>query len=155
MQQWTASEAQAKANEVLNQNVDRGLEALTLAGEVHRDLSGRTVDVSASIARESVQFLGEVQAAFRQALEEAREIWNRQYTLVQELPRDPMAVTQKAIALSVEGGERAVRLGDAQREAISRFSGNVQGLVDRAGRETQESLAKYADKILKIYGLKN
>jgi len=113
------------------------------------------VDVSASIARESVQFLGEVQAAFRQALEEAREIWNRQYTLVQELPRDPMAVTQKAIALSVEGGERAVRLGDAQREAISRFSGNVQGLVDRAGRETQESLAKYADKVLKIYGLKN
>jgi hypothetical protein len=66
-----------------------------------------------------------------------------------------MGFPQEAIALSWEGGAKITRLGDAQREAISRFAGNVQNLLGRAGRETHETVSTYAGKILTLCKLKN
>jgi hypothetical protein len=155
MAQGNFSNITGKTNEAWSETVNKALEAFTLAGEMNRDVSSRTVDVSSAIARESVQYLGDVQAAIRRGFEEAREIWKQQYTLVQELPQEPMALTQKAVALSWEGGERITRLGDAQREALTRFSGILQNLLEKASRENQESFTLYSEKLLKLYGLKN
>jgi len=135
--------------------LEKAGEALGLTSDVNRDIAGRTVEFGVSIAREGVQYLSEVGVALRQASEGARELWTRQWNLAQEFSTDPMGFPQRAVALSWEGGEKITRLGDAQREAISRFTGNVQDLLDRASRETQETVTKYAGKILALYGLKN
>ena len=126
-----------------------------LTSDVNRDIAGRTVELGVAIAREGVQYLGEVGAALRQASEETRELWVRQWNLAQEFSRDPMGFPEMAIALSWEGGEKITQLGDAQREAISRFAGNVQNLLDRAGRETHETVSTYAGNILTLCRLKN
>src|SRR3972149_6544126 len=105
--------------------------------------------------RGGAQYLNGVGSALREASEGARELWTREWNLAQEFSRDPMGFPQRAVALSWEGGEKITRLGDAQREAISRFTGNVHNLVDRANRETQETVTKYAGKMLALYGLEN
>jgi hypothetical protein len=102
-----------------------------------------------------VQYLGEVQAALRQASADARELWTRQRGIVEELPKDVMGASQKAVVLSWDGGGQMARLVDQQREALTRFGWNVQNLLEKAGRETHETVAKYAEQILALYGLKN
>lgn len=146
-----SNKARDAATDVLN----KALETFSLASDVNRDLSSRTVDASAAIVREGLQYLGDVQGAIRQASDEVRETWGRQWALAQEFPKDPMGLPPKAVALYWEGGEKIIRLGDAQREALSRLTGNVQTLLEKVGTETQESATKYTEKILALYGLKN
>jgi hypothetical protein len=154
MVQQNVGEA-SRAAEACSTTIEKAREALGLTSDVNRDIAGRTAELSAAIAQEGAQYLSEVGVALRQASEGARELWVRQWNLAQEFSRDPMGFPQEAIALSWEGGAKITRLGDAQREAISRFAGNVQNLMDRASRETHETVTKYAGKILALYGLKN
>ncbi|MFQ5989934.1 MAG: hypothetical protein ACE5K9_08470 [Candidatus Methylomirabilales bacterium] len=155
MSQPDFSEITSKANEAWSETLNKALDTFSLAGEVQRDLSGRTVDVNAAIAREGVQYLDEVQGAIRRTSEEARELLNRQWAVAQEFPKDPMGFPQKVVTLYWEEGEKFTQLGDAQVEALTRFTGKVQDLVEQAGKETRESLTKYTEKILALYGLKN
>ena len=145
----------SRAAQACGMTLEKAREALGLTSDVNRDIAGRTVELGVAIAREGVQYLGEVGAALRQASEETRALWTRQWNLAQEFSRDPMGFPQQAVALSWEGGEKITRLGDAQREAISRFAGNVQNLLDRANRETHETVSTYAGKILILCRLKH
>ena len=145
----------SRAAQTCSETLEKAREVLGLTSDVSRDIAGRTAELSAAIVQEGAQYLNEVGSALREASEEARELWTREWNLAQEFSRDPMGFPQRAVALSWEGGEKITRLGDAQREAISRFTGNVHNLVDRANRETQETVTKYAGKILALYGLKN
>jgi len=148
-------EVSSRAAEACSMTLEKAREALGLTSDVNRDIAGRTVELGVAIAQEGAQYLGEAGAALRQASEGARELWVRHWNLAQEFSRDPMGFPQRAVALSWEGGEKITRLGDAQREAISRFAGNVQNLLDRASRETHETVSTYAGKILTLCRLKN
>src|SRR3990172_6205837 len=123
----------SRAAQTCSETLEKAREVLGLTSDVSRDIAGRTAELSAAIVQEG-----------------ARELWTREWNLAQEFSRDPMGFPQRAVALSWEGGEKITRLGDAQREAISRFTGNVHNLVDRANRETQETVTKYAGKILAL-----
>lgn len=155
MVQEAISEINAKANEALADAVNKAVQTLSLASEVNRDLSGRTVEVSAAIAREGVQYLGDVQATLRQASEEAQAFWNRQVAVAQEFPKDPTRSPQKAVALYWEGGEKFARLVDAQWVALTRLTETVQNLLERAGKETRETATKYTEKVLDLYDLRS
>lgn len=155
MVQETISQINAKAHEALTETINKAVQAFSLVSEVNRNLSGRTVEVSAAIAREGVQYLGDVQGTIRQASEEAQDFWNRQLAVAQELPNDPVRFPQKSVALYWEGGEKVARLLDAQREALTRLTETVQNLLDRAGRETRETTTKHTEKILDLYDLRN
>lgn len=144
-----------RAAETCSMPLEKAREALGLISDVGRDIAGRTAELNAAIVQEGAQYLSEVWSALREASEGARELWTREWNLAQEFSQDPIGFPQKAVALSWEGGENISRLGDAQRGAISRFAGNVQNLLDRANRETQETVTKYAGKILALYGLKH
>ncbi len=155
MAQESISEITQRAYDAWKETLDKTLEAFALAGEANRDLSSRTVDVTAAIAREGVDYLSELQGSIRQASEEARELLVRQWTLAQEFPKDPAGSPQKAVALSWEGGEKAVRLGDAQLQAFNRFTDSVQNLVEKASRENRETVTTHTEKFLSLYDLKN
>lgn len=155
MNQPDFTEITSKANEAWTETVDKALSTFSLVSEVQRELSGRTVDVNAAVAREGVQYLDEVQGAIRRASEEARELLNRQWAVAQEFPKDPTAFPEKVVRLYWEEGEKFTTLGDAQVEALTRYIGNLQNLLERAGKETRESLTKYTEKVLALYGLKN
>jgi propanediol dehydratase small subunit len=144
-----------RTTEAWNGTLNKALDAFTLTSDLNRDISSRGVDLNAAIAREGAQYASDVQAAFRQASEEARQLWVRQSELVQEVPKDVMAASQKAVALYWEGSEQITRLGEQQRQAVNRLTGNVQHLLERAGEEARETLTKFSEKILKLYGLKN
>jgi uncharacterized protein YPO0396 len=144
-----------RTTEALNGTVNKTLEAFAMTGDFNRDISGRGVDLNAAIAREGVQYASDVQAALRQASDEARQLWTRQTEVVQDAPKDVMAATQKAVALSWEGGEQITRLGELHRQALSRFADKVQHLLEQTGEETRETFTKFSEKILKLYGLKN
>ncbi len=155
MIQGNGTEFSNRAYEAWKETLDKTLEAFSVTSEANRDLSDRTVDMTAAIAQQGVQYLSEVQGAIRQASEEARELLIRQWTLAQEFPKDPMGSPQKALALSWEGGEKITRLGDVQLEVLNRFSGNVQNLLEKASRETRETVTNHTEKVLALYDLKN
>jgi uncharacterized protein YPO0396 len=149
------AEITSKATETWNGTVNKALEAFAMTSDFNRDVSGRGVDLNAAIAREGAQYASDVQAAIRQASDEARKFWTRQTEALQDVPKDVMAATQKAVALSWEGGEQITRLGEIQRQALSRFADKVQHLLEQAGEETREAFTKYSQMVLKLYGLKN
>ena len=155
MVQENFGEMTNKATETWNGTVNKALEAFAMTSDFNRDISGRGVDLNAAIAREGVQYASDVQAALRQSSDEARQLWTRQTEVVQDAPKDVMAATQKAVALSWEGGEQITRLGELHRQALSRFADKVQHLLEQAGEETRETFTKYSQKVLKLYGLKN
>lgn len=155
MAQENISEITQRAYDAWKETLDKTLEAFSLASEANRDLSSRTVDVTAAIAREGVEYLGELQGSIRQASEDARELLVRQWTLAQEFPKDPAGSPQKAVALSWEGGEKIVRLGDAQVQAFNRFTDSVQNLLEKASKETRETVTNHTEKFLALYDLKN
>lgn len=149
------AEMTSRATQAWTGTLEKTREAFALTSDVNRDIAGRTAGLSMAIAREGVQYLGELQAALRQASADARELWTRQRGIVEELPKDVMGASQKAVVLSWDGGGQIARLVDHQREALTRFGWNVQSLLEKAGRETHETVAKYAEQILVLYGLKN
>ncbi len=155
MVQENFKEITGKATQMWNGTFDKVLEAFAVASAFNRDISGRSANLSSAITREGVQYLGDVQAALRQASEEARHLWTRQSEVVQEVPKDVMAASQKAVALYWDGAEQIARLGDAQREALTRYTGNVQNLLEKISEETRETFTKYSEQIVKLYGLKN
>jgi hypothetical protein len=150
----TVAEFTTKANETVTETLTKAFEAFSLTSEINRDWSGRTVEVSAAIARGGVQYLVDVHGAIRQASEEAQQLWNRQCAVAQEFSTDPIRFPQKAVALTWEGGEQVAHLADVQREALTRFTATVQDLLDRARRETQETATRYTEKILDLYDLR-
>jgi hypothetical protein len=155
MAEQSLGEIRGKAAQACGTTLEKAREALGLTSDVNRDIAGRTVKLGVAIAREGIQYLGEVGAALRQASEETQELWTRQWNLAQEFSRDPMGFPEKAVALSWEGGEKITRVGEAQREAISRFAGNVRNLLDRASTEAHQSVSTYAGKMLMLCRLKN
>lgn len=155
MAQWSFNDLVSRPHEVWKETVDRTLEAFSLVSEANRDLSSQTVDVTAALAREGVQYFDELQGSIREASEEAREFAVRQWNLAQEFPKDPVASPQKAVALSWEGGEKITRLGDAQLQALNRFAGSVQNLLEKATKQTRETVTSHTEKILSLYELKN
>ncbi len=155
MTQWSFADIVSRPQEVWKETLDKALEAFSLATEANRSLSSQTVDVTAAIAREGVQYLDEIQGSIRQASEDAREFLGRQLSLAQEFPKDPAGAPQKAVALSLEGGEKVTRLGDAQLQALNRFADSIQTLLEKAGKETRETVTNHTEKILSLYELKN
>ncbi len=155
MVQGQVAEITHKAQETWTETLNKALEACSLASEVQRTLLGQSVEASAAIAREGIRYLGEVQGTLRQASEEAREFVTQQWAMTQELPKDALASSQKVVALYWQGGEKLSRLGETQLEALNRFTGAVQNLLGKAGKESQETLVKYTERILSLYGLKN
>lgn len=135
--------------------IEKAGEVLTLTSDVNRDISGRSIELSVAMARAGVQYLGEMQAALGHASEEARQLWSRQWEVVQEVSKDVMAPAQKAVALSGEWGGQITRLADHQRQALTRFTGSVQHLLEKAGQEHREAVTKCSEKILTLYGLKD
>ena len=144
-----------RTTEVLNGTLNKALDAFALTSDLNRDISGRSVELNAAIAREGIHYASGVQAALRQASEEARQLWTRQSEVVQEVPKDVMAASQKAVALYWEGGEQITRLGEQHRQALNRLAGNVQHLLEQAGEEARDTFTKFSEKVLKLYGLKN
>jgi len=128
MVQENFGEMTNKATETWNGTVNKALEAFAMTSDFNRDISGRGVDLNAAIAREGVQYASDVQAALRQASDEARQLWTRQTEVVQDAPKDVMAATQKAVALSGRGASR------------SRVSGSCTGRRS-AGSPTRSSIS--------------
>src|SRR3970282_1704395 len=155
MVQENFGEMTNKATETWNGAVNKALEAFAMTSDFNRDISGRGVDLNAAIAREGVAYPRDVQAAVRQSSDEARQLWTRQTEVVQDGPKDVMAATQKAVALSWEGGEQITRLGELHRQALSRFADKVQHLLEQAREKTRATFTKYSQKVLKLYGLKD
>lgn len=155
MMQGQVAEITTRAQETWTETLNKALEAYSLASDVQRTLLGQSVETSAAIAREGIRYLGEVQGALRQASEEAREFMTQQWALTQEFPKDALASFQKAVTLYWQEGEKLNRLGEVQLEALNRLAGTVQNLLGKAGKEAQETLVKYTEKVLSLYGLKN
>lgn len=155
MVQGNVTEISNKAHEVLTDTLNRALEAFSVGTELNKNLWGQASDVSAAVAREGMQYLGDLQGTLRQASEQALEIWNRQWTLAQDFPKDPMSFPQKAATLCWQEGDKMIRLGDAQRGTLSRYTGSLQNHLEKSGTETRETFAKYTEKLLTLYDLKN
>jgi len=129
--------------------------ALALEGVAISQAQGKKVlesafELGAVNAKESLKYAEELRGRLTDAAATANTLVKEQVALWGELPKDPVAATQKVIAASVEGARKALEVG---AEALKSYVALVNDLWARGEQASQETREQYVAFIGKVQAI--
>ena len=131
--------------------------ALTVEGVATAQAQGKkllesALELGAASAKDGLKYAEELRAHVTDATSALNERVRAQVVLWSELPKDPVAATQKVIAASVEGSRRALEVGAEALTGYVRLVNDLWARVERASQETREQSFAVMDKLQAIVG---
>src|SRR3970040_809032 len=102
--------------QLMADSVAMALEGVALSQAEGKRLLENALELGAASARESVKSAEELRGRLTDATGSVNALVKEQVAVWGELPKDPVAATQKVIAASVEGSRRGLELGAARRK---------------------------------------
>ncbi|MBI2903506.1 MAG: hypothetical protein HYY12_07955 [Candidatus Methylomirabilis oxyfera] len=129
--------------------------ALALEGVAISQAQGKKVlesafELGSVNAKESLKYAEELRGRLTDAAATANTLVKEQVALWGELPKDPVAATQKVIAASVEGARKALEVG---AEALKSYVALVNDLWARGEQASQETREQYVAFIGKLQAI--
>jgi len=126
--------------------------SLTLEGFAVSQAQGKqwlesAFEVSAASAKDSLKYAEELRGRLTEATSTASELLKEQAGLFNELPKDPVAATQKVIAGYVEGSRRALEVGAEALKGYVALLNDVWARLEKASQETREGTVAYIGKL--------
>jgi hypothetical protein len=109
-----------------------------------------TFELGAASAKDSLKYAEELRGRLAEATSTANELLKEQVALFNELPKDPVAATQKVISAYVEGSRKALEVG---AEALKGYVTLVNEVWSRLEKSSQETRAQYVAFVTKLQGI--
>ena len=140
----------APVQRLLSDSVSLALEGLAISQDQGKKLLENALELGAANAKDSLKYAEELRGRFTEATSTANELLKEQFTLFNEVPKDPVAATQKVIAGYVEGSRKVLEVG---AEALKGYVNLVNDLWSRLEKASQESRENYVTFVSKLQAL--
>jgi hypothetical protein len=124
------------------QVTSRTFETMVAWSDANQRVLREMVDLGTGAARESLRLYADLQRNGLEALRDAQGVTARWQQAWREVPGDPAAWWQKAVAEGVHGTQQTFRLVEENAQALTRTAERLQQATEQAGKVIQESLTE-------------
>jgi hypothetical protein len=126
--------------QLMADSVAMALEGVALSQDQGKRLLENALELGAANAKDSLKYAEELRGRLTDATSTANALVKEQVAVWGELPKDPVAATQKVIAASIEGSRKALEVG---AEALKGYVSVVNDLWSRLEKASQETREQY------------
>lgn len=140
----------APVQQLWSDSVSLVIEGLTASQAQGKKWLESTLEIGATTAKESLKYAEELRGRLTEATSAANDVLKGQAALFNELPKDPVAATQKVISGYVEGSRKALEVG---AEALKSYVGLVNDAwarLEKASQEARENYVAFVNKVQSI-----
>ncbi len=128
-------------------SVSMALEGFAVSQAQGKQWLESTFELGAANAKDSLKYAEELRGRLTDATNTASELVKEQVTLFNELPKDPVAATQKVISGYVEGSRKALEVGAEALKSYVALVNDVWARLEKASQETREHYVAFVNKL--------
>jgi hypothetical protein len=137
----------APVQRLLTDSVSLALEGFAISQEQGKKILENALELGAANTKESLKYAEELRGRFAEATNTGNELLREQYALFSELPKDPVAATQKVIAGYVEGSRKVLEVGAEALKGYVNLVNDLWSRLEKASQETRENYVTFAGKL--------
>ena len=137
----------APIQQLWSDSVSMALEGFAVSQAQGKQWLESTFELGAANAKDSLKYAEELRGRLTDATNTASELVKEQVTLFNELPKDPVAATQKVISGYVEGSRKALEVGAEALKSYVALVNDVWARLEKASQETREHYVAFVNKL--------
>ena len=135
----------------MNEATGKAIDALTLWAEANQRALNQLVELGTGAAKEGVKLYAELQQSALDAYREGQASAIKWQSGWQDVPRDPMAWYQKALADGVDGAQKWFRLIESNAQAVTKSAERMQASAEQTGRGIQHMFGEVVNRTKDVY----
>ena len=128
-------------------SISMALEGFAVSQAQGKQWLESTFELGAANAKDSLKYAEELRGRLTDATNTASELVKEQVALFNELPKDPVAATQKVISGYVEGSRKALEVGAEALKSYVALVNDVWARLEKASQETREHYVAFVNKL--------
>jgi hypothetical protein len=140
----------APVQQLWSDSVSMVLEGVAASQAQGKQWLESTFELGAASAKDSLKYAEELRGRLTDATSTANELLKEQVALFNELPKDPVAATQKVISGYVEGSRKALEVGAEALKGYVSLVNEVWSRLEKASQETREHYVAFVTKLQAI-----
>jgi len=133
--------------QLMADSVAMALEGVALSQDQGKRLLENALELGAANARESVKYAEELRGHLTDATGSVNALVKEQVAVWGELPKDPVAASQKVIAATVEGSQKALEVGAEALKGYVSLVNDLWSRLEKASQETREQYVAFIGKL--------
>ena len=133
--------------QLMADSVAMALEGVALSQDQGRKLLENALELGAANAKDSLKYAEELRGRLTDATSTANELLKEHVALWGELPKDPVAATQKVMAGYVEGSRKALEVGAEALKSYVSLVNDLWSRLEKASQETREQYVAFIGKL--------
>lgn len=137
----------APVQQLWSDSVAMALEGFAVSQAQGKQWLESTFELGAANAKDSLKYAEELRGRLTDATNTASELVKEQVALFNELPKDPVAATQKVISGYVEGSRKALEVGAEALKSYVALVNDVWARLEKASQETREHYIAFVNKL--------
>ena len=128
-------------------SVSMALEGFAVSQAQGKQWLESTFELGAANAKDSLKYAEELRGRVTDATNTANALLKEQVALFNELPKDPVAATQKVISGYVEGSRKALEAGAEVLKGYATLVNDAWSRLEKASQETREHYVALVGKL--------
>ena len=137
----------APVQQLLSDSVSIALEGFAISQDQGRKLVENALELGAANAKGSLKYAEELRGRLTEATSTANELLKEHVALWSELPKDPVAATQKVVAGYVDGSRKALEVGAEALKGYVSLVNDLWSRLEKASQETREQYVAFIGKL--------
>jgi hypothetical protein len=137
----------APVQQLLSDSVSIALEGFAISQDQGRKLVENALELGAANAKDSLKYAEELRGRLTDATSTANELLKEHVALWSELPKDPVAASQKVVAGYVEGSRKALEVGAEALKGYVSLVNDLWSRLEKASQETREQYVAFIGKL--------
>jgi hypothetical protein len=151
MSQATQAQAiTAPVQQLLSDSVAMALEGFAVSQAQGQKLLESAFELGAANAKDSLRYAEELRGRFTEATNAASELWKEQVAVFNDLPKDPVAATQRVVSCYVEGSRKALEVGAEALKSYVNLVNDLWARLEKVSQETREAYVGFVNKLQAI-----
>ena len=137
----------APVQQLLSDSVSIALEGFAASQAQGKQWLESTFELGAASAKDSLKYAEELRGRLAEATSTANELLKEHVALRSELPKDPVAATQKVVAGYVDGSRKALEVGAEALKGYVNLVNDLWSRLEKASQETREQYVAFVGKL--------
>ena len=137
--------------ETIADAVNKNLEFATFAREEMTRLFWRTMDLNTATSEAALKFSEELRGRLLAADSDVKAMAQGMNDLLRDLPKDPVSLGQKVLALTLDGNKKLVELNVAAARGLLGLGETLVSRAEQTAKENAEATSAYVAKVQAIY----
>jgi methyl-accepting chemotaxis protein len=129
----------------------KAIEALALWTDASQKIVRELAALSATSAKEGVEFCGQMQASTLEAVKAGQAYWFRHQSDVPKWMGDPVGCFHANLLEAMQEGQKGVKVFQDSVQALVQTAEHIQAANDQATKEIQETCNNLAASVKGIY----